>query len=245
MKKSTTFMLALNASICLLFAACTPNTPKTTPTETTVTIVKDGENEDTMTIAARCNRHTQQYVFADKESFDRCSAVSIARKDGKPLAKMPKELLAELDCIGTAFQFFNDRYMTYMNGQNVMLYDMNTNKSLLLFTAFAGTQSNCMGVSPDGTKLLFVNVFENDDERKKSDYTTPTRIMVVGFDAAKCVVTTKQKFDRPVNWVPNEGNMIERKDCIFADDKTVRYRELKVDKDGMPTGDGKVVDIAL
>ncbi len=228
-----------------LFASCDKTKPAVGANSATkISLEAALASEDTLNEAQRCMLHTQKYTFTEKESFDRCFAMTVTRKNGTPIV-FPKEVQAELDCVGSAFRFFGDRYIVYSAGENVNIFDLETDKKLLLFTNFKDIQTNATAISPDGTKLLFVNVLYNKEARAKSDYKEDTRILIVNFDAAKFAVAGKQKFDRKVDWVNSEGSMVNSKDCVFVDNNTIKYREFHADADGFSDGKGSFVTLAL
>jgi hypothetical protein len=220
-------------------AAVAQNTTPTAPTTPST------EGEDTyVPLWKRLNESSEKYTFKDTEAYDRCSSLMMSDKSGKKV-DLPKAIQGELDCIGSAFMFFADRYIVFSEENVVKIYDLDTKKIGILFSNFNGIQSNLTDVSADHSKLLFVNVFYDDAQRKKSDYTQETRIMVVDFDPETLMVKAKKKFDRKVRYFNAEGDMVDKNDCKFVSNTAFKYREYEADADGMPKNDAKMTEVAF
>jgi hypothetical protein len=195
-------------------------------------------------LTERLTKASLKYIFKDKEVYDRCTAMQMTDKSGKNI-ELPKAIIAELECVGSAFEFIADRYIVYTEKNDVKIYDLNTKRISLLFTNFEGVQCNLTDVSDDHSRLLFVNVFYDDAQRKKSNYTQRTRIMVVDFDKETLKVNATKKYDRLVRYFEVEGDMVNKKDCQFVNNNTISYREYERNADGMPTENGKMAQLSL
>jgi WD40 repeat protein len=190
-------------------------------------------------LATQLTKASKKYTFKEKEVFDRCTSIEMFDRASGKKVDLAKGVIAELDCIGASFEFFDDRYIVYTEDKNVKVYDVDTKQSALLFSNFEGIQTNLTDISSDGTKLLFVNVFYDETMRKKTDYTQNTRIVLVDFDKKNMKVVSKKKFDRLVMWFNAEGNMVSKEDCQFVNDHAFKYRDYDADADGLPNQDAK------
>ena len=88
-------------------------------------------------------------------------------------------------------------------------------------------------------------MFYDEAQRKKTDYTQNTRIVLVDFDKKNMKVVGKKKFDRLVSWFNAEGNMVNKNDCQFVNDHTLKYRELERDANDMPKQDAKMTEVSF
>ncbi len=223
-------------AICFaLLTSCQQNTPKTTA-ETTATTNVEAVTEipksayDTMMIADRLTAQNKTFVFKAAESFDRCDAVSVKRKDGKPM-KISKEFKSFLDCIAYSSQIIDDRFMVFFNEQNVMLQDLETNTARQLFLAQSYEDANlvCVGWSPDKTHVAFISTAYTPEAQKKMSYPVRTRLIVLEMNADKTAVINKTKHDIAIQYFATEGDFVSREDCFWANNTTISYRNFVSD----------------
>ena len=221
-------------ALCLaFFAACQQSTPKTAEqTADAVSTATDASvaTFDTMPVAARLTAQNKNFVFTAGESFDRCDAVTIKRRDGKPM-KISKEFKAYMECIHYTAQIADDRYMVFFDKQNVSLYDLESGTSQVLFVAQSFDESNlaCLGWSPDKTRVAFVSTAYTPEAQQKLKYATCTRVIVLLMNADKTAVATKTKYDVPIQYFASEGDYVSKSDCFWADNNTLRYRNFVSD----------------
>ncbi|MEY4926906.1 MAG: hypothetical protein RI894_1342 [Bacteroidota bacterium] len=214
----------------MAIAACKPSTPSSSTagesasSESLLTEYPT-TNFDTMRVSARLSEESKQFSFKSAESFDRCDAVSVTRRDGKPLT-LSAEFKKYLDCIDYNAQLVNDRYMVYSNDKKVSLYDLAKNVSLDLFTPQSYDDANLtnLGWSPDKTRVAFVSTTYTDEAQKKLGYTARTRLIILELNADKTAVAHKTKFDIPIQFIPSEGNYVSNDNCFWANSTTIRYR---------------------
>ncbi len=222
-------------AICLiLLTSCQQNTPKTNQEATNQT-ANAAQNDatkppaaspyDTMLVATRLTAQNKTFIFTAAESFDRCDAVSVKRRDKKPM-KISKEFQSFLDCIAYSSQIIDDRYMVFFNDKNVLLQDMETNTTRPLFTAQSYDDANlvCVGWSPDKTRVAFVSTVNDPDTQKKLGYPTHTRLIVLQMNADKTAVIDKTKYDIAIQFFVTEGDFISREDCFWVNNTTIGYR---------------------
>ncbi len=220
---------------CLAIAACQSSTSPTNNSETAGKNAATNEpllteyptsKFDTMPTAARLNAESKTFSFKPSESFDRCDALSITRRDGKSL-NLSAEFKKYLDCIDYNLQIANDRYIAYSVENKIALYDLEKNTSLALFTPQSYSDANLtnLGWSPDKNRIAFVSTAYNQENQKKLNYATHTRLIILELNADKTAVVRKTKFDIPIQFIETEGNYISNNDCFWANNTTIRYRD--------------------
>ena len=215
-------------ALCLaFFAGCQSNAPKngSQADEPLVTEYK-ASPLDTVTVEKRLNAQTKNFVFKAKESFDRCDAVTVERRDGKPM-KLTPEFKQDLDCVHYTAEIVDDRFLAFMSEKQVLLYDLEKNTQQLLFVPqpFSDANLSCLGWSPDKSRVAFVSTAYEPEAQKRLGYPTRTRIIVLQFNADKSAIALKTKYDVGVQFMATEGDYVARENCFWANNSTLRYRK--------------------
>lgn len=201
---------------------------------------------DTMPVEARLNATNKTFVFKAEESFDRCDAVSIKRRDGKPM-KISPTLKNFLSCIDYHATIVNERYLMIRGDKKVVLLDLESGIESLLFVPDAYDDANLsfVGWSPDKNRLAFVSTAFTPEAQTKMKYPTRTRLVVLELNPEKNAVMGKKNYDIAIQYVANEGDFIPQQYCFWANNTTLRYREFVSDDYELAEKTKKLVNLTL
>ena len=201
---------------------------------------------DTLPVEARLNATNKTFVFKAEESFDRCDAVSIKRRDGKPM-KISPTLKNFLSCIDYYATIVNERYLMVRGEKKVVLLDLETGTESFLFAPDSYEDANLSfaGWSPDKNRMAFVSTPFTPEAQTKMKYPTRTRLIVLQLNPDKTAVMSKKNYDIPIQYVANEGDFVPQQYCFWATNTTIRYREFVSDDYEIAEKTKKLVNLTI
>ncbi len=132
---------------------------------------------------------------------------------------LPENIQKKLEC--TSVASIHDNGLVFYSKNQLQWYNITTQKT----TSWVRLNNDIDGVSnpiwcPNGKKVMFTVI----NQQKKYGYKEPVRIIVLGVNE-NGKVTSKQQFDRPVNFVCGSlCSSFPEEDFRFIGDNTIAYK---------------------
>jgi len=141
-----------------------------------------------------CNSVSKNYQLQEVDAIASCVQYQIIDSENQAI-NLPKHIVQALDC--PPLLDLTDGVLTYLDGSTIKLYRIKDKLDAKLFTMHEGMDGiSNPAWSADRTQIMFVIINQN----RTHGYKDFARIISLKL-TENLSVLSKQKFDRPVNYV--------------------------------------------